>query len=148
MLTVTDRERMKRIIPLLVCIVLGIGIGWYLGYTWPSAKRQRELLDQYHYERDNFHLTDQEMADAGPKIPQYFKDMKRRDETAAVFGLGGFVLLERGDTERAKRHLLKTVGSYYRVYHNNGGDTNFIAKIEEAARKYPDVAAEISREVK
>ena len=135
---------MKRII---LCISLGIGIGWYLGYTRPAARSQRELLEQYQYVRDNFHLTDQEMAEAGPKIPQYFEDMKRQDETAAKFGLGGFRLLERGETDRAKQYLLKAVGSYYRLYHNKGGDTNFLFKIEEAARQYPLLATEISRKI-
>ena len=138
---------MKRVIPLFVCMLIGVGVGWFFGYTRPSAKNQRELLRQYHYVRDNFHLTDKEMAEAGPKIPQYFQDMKRQDEMAAVFALGAFKILEQGDTERAKRQLLKAVGSYYRVYHAKGGDTNFVAKIEEVARKYPAVAAEISRKI-
>ncbi len=138
---------MKRIIPPLVCLVLGIGIGWCFGYSCPVAKNQRDLLAQYQYVRDNFHMTDAEMAEAGPKIPQYFEDMKRQDEMAAVFALAAFRILEHGDVEHAKTHLLKAVGSYYRVYHGKGGDTNFIARIEEAAQKYPAVAAEISRKV-
>jgi hypothetical protein len=73
--------------------------------------------------------------------------MKRQDEMAAIFALGAFTILERGDTERAKTHLLKAVGSYYRVYHDKGGDTNFLAKIEQAAQKYPAVAAEISKKI-
>jgi hypothetical protein len=92
-------------------------------------------------------MTDAEMAVAGPKIQQYFQDMRRQDEMAARFGLSGFVILEHGDMERAKTHLLKAVGSYYRVYHGNGGDTNFIRKIEEAAQKYPAVGTEISRKI-
>ena len=138
---------MKSIIPPLVCLVIGVGVGWYFGYTRPTAKNQRELLAQYQYTRDNFHMTDAEMAEVGPKIPQYFEDMKRQDEKAAMFALGAFRILEQGDTERAKTHLLKAVGSYYRVYHNKGGDTNSIMKIEEAAQKYPAVAAEISRKL-
>jgi hypothetical protein len=39
------------------------------------------------------------------------------------------------------------IGSYYRVYHGKGGDTNLMSKIEEAAQKYPAVAAEISRKI-
>ncbi len=136
---------MKHIVPLLVSLILGIAIGWYFGYTRPTAKNQRELLAQYQYVRDNFHMTDAEMAKAGPKIPQYFEDMKRQDEMAAVFSLRAFRILEAGEIDRAKTNLLWAVGSYYRVYHGKGGDTNFMAKIEEAAQKYPAVAAEISR---
>ena len=128
-------------------MLLGMGIGWYLGYTRPNAKNYRKLLDQYHYMRDNFHLTDQEMAEAGPHIHEYFEDVKRQDETAARFGLGSFGLLERGDMEGAKKRLLLAVGSYYRVYHHKGGDTNFLAQIEKVARQSPALAAEISRKI-
>ena len=138
---------MKRIIPLVICLFAGVGIGWYAGYTRPTAKNQRELLAQYQYVRDNFQMTDAEMAEAGSKIPQYFQDMKRQDEMAAVFGLSALKILEQGDVERAKTRLLKAVGSYYRVYHAKGGDTNVLVKIEEAAQKYPSVAAEISRRI-
>jgi hypothetical protein len=117
--------RMKRIIPSLICLILGIGIGWYFGYTRPMAMKQRELLAQYHYVRDTFQMTDEEMADAGQKIPQYFEDMRRRDELAAIFALRAFRILEDGDVERAKTNLLMAVGSYYRVYRGKGGDTNF-----------------------
>ena len=138
---------MKHIITSIVCLAVGIGVGWYFGYTRPTAKNQRELLAQYQYARDNFHMTDAEMAEAGPKIPQYFEDMKRQDEMAAVYSLVAYNLLERGDVELAKSRLLKAVGSYSRLYHDKGGDTNLLAKIEEAARKYPAVAAEIAKKI-
>jgi hypothetical protein len=135
---------MKRIIPLFAAALFGVGVGWYFGYTRPTAKNYRELLSQYQYVRDNFHMTDADMAEAGPKIPQYFEDMKRQDETAAMVALGAFSTLEHGNVEGAKARLLRAVGGYYRVYHGKVRDTNFIATIERAARKYPAVAAEIS----
>ena len=136
---------MKHIITSIVCLAVGIGVGWYFGYTRPTAKNQRELLAEYQYERDHFHLTDAEMAEAGPKIPQYFEDMKRQDEAAARYSLGAYKILEQGDVERAKSRLLLAVGSYYRVYHDKGGDTNLLDAIAIAAQKYPAVAAEIAR---
>lgn len=138
---------MKPIISLFVCVFVGFGIGWYFGNTRPPSKYQQEILGQYQWIRDNLHMTDTEMAAAGAKMPQYFEDMKRQDEMAAVFALRVFKTLETGDTERAKTTLLKAVGSYYRLYHDRGGDTNFMAKIEEAARQHPTVAAEISRKI-
>lgn len=131
----------------MVCILFGICIGWYLGYMQPTAKNQRELLNQYHYVRDNFHMTDKEMAEIGPHIHEYFEDVKRQDEMAAALGLGSFKYLERGDVEGAKKRLLMAVGSYYRLYHNKGGDTNLISKIEDTARKSPALAAEIVRKI-
>ena len=138
---------MKRIIPLLICLFVGVGIGWYFGYTRPTAKNRRELLAQYQYVRDNFHMTDAEMAEAGPKIPQYFEDMKRQDEMAAVVALGAFKHLERGEIDGSKKSMLRAIGSYYRVYHTKGGDTNIMAQIEKAAQDYPALAAELTRKI-
>ena len=137
---------MKRIIPFLVCFLLGVGIGWYFSYTRPVAKHQRELLRQYQDVKRDVQMTDAEMAEAGRRIPQYFEDVKRQDELAAIFALEAFKDLERGDTEETKRRLLQPIGSYYREYHEKGGDPILLAKIEGAAQEYPAVAAEISRE--
>ena len=138
---------MRRIVPFLICLFVGIGIGWYFGYTRPSAKNERELLAQYHYVRDNFHMTDAEMAEAGPKIPQYFEDVKRQDEMAAIVSLAAIKRLEGGYTNEAEHILLHVVGGYYRAYHAKGGDSNTLAHIESMAQKYPAVAAEISRKI-
>jgi hypothetical protein len=43
--------------------------------------------------------------------------------------------------------LLHAVGSYYRLYREKGGDKVLLAKMEEAAREYPAIAAEFSRKV-
>lgn len=53
---------MKRIITHLVCLILGIGVGWYFGYTRPTTKKQRELLAQYQYVRDNNVFKDSDLA--------------------------------------------------------------------------------------
>ncbi len=137
---------MKRVISPLLCLLVGVCIGWSLAYYGPTAKNQRALLEQYRYVRDKFHMTDDEMAQAGKQIPQYFEDMNRQDEWAAIYGLATFVFLERGNLEGAKKESLKPVGIYYRLYHNKIQDTNFISKIEQAAQKYPAIKAEISRE--
>jgi hypothetical protein len=128
-------KHMKRILPLIFSLLFGIGIGWYFGYTRPVAKHQRELLKEYQDVKNEVHVTDEEMADMGRKIPQYFKDMKRQDEMAAAVALSALMKLEAGETDAAKLSLLQAVGSYYRLYHEQVGD------------KYPDIAAEISRKV-
>src|SRR6266404_7898811 len=100
---------MNRLLPSLVCVLcllLGVSIGWYLSYTRPVAKHQRELLRQYQYLRDNFHMTDEQMAKAGPKVSQYFEDMKRQDEMAAKVSFAAFIYLERGSIDQARSRLL------------------------------------------
>lgn len=124
--------------------MLGIGIGWYFGYTRPVAKHQRELLKEYHDVKEFLHMTDKEIADAGRKIPQYFEDVKRQDEMTAVVALGVFKLLEKDDVNGAKEALAHHVGSYYRLYRSTGGDASVLSMIEEAARQHPIISAEIS----
>ena len=137
---------MKRIAAFTVCVLLGFGIGWYFGYTRPVAKHQRELLREYQDVKNDVHLTDEEMAGMGRKLPQYFEDVKRQDEMAAAIALSAFHYLERGDTDTAKERLRQTIGSYYRLHHEKGGNAVLLAKIEEAAREYPAIATEISQE--
>jgi hypothetical protein len=84
---------MRRIIIPLACLLVGIGLGWFFGYTRPAAKNQRELLRQYQCVRDNFHMTDAEMADFGEHQQEYFAAMKRQDEMAAVIALAALVKL-------------------------------------------------------
>jgi hypothetical protein len=124
--------------------MLGVGIGWYFGYTRPVAKHQRQLLREYQEVRDNFHMTDTEMADVGRKFPQYLEDMKRQDEMAAVIALGALKLLEKDDVKGAREVLARHVGSYYRLYHAKSGDAKVLSMIEEAAQQYPAISAEIS----
>jgi hypothetical protein len=109
------------------------------------AKRQRELVAEYQYTRDNFHMTDKEMAEAAPKIPQLLENIKREDEMTAIVGLGVYIALERGNINQAKEALVRPISSYYAVYRETG-DTNLIAKIERTAQKYPALATEIFRQ--
>ena len=102
-------------------------IPWLVhGYTRPLARHER---------------TTQE-ANA-----KFLRDTERSDELAAAVSIGAFQCLEKGDTDQAKHKLVWAIGSYYRVYRTRGGDTNILAQIESAARKYPAIAAELSRKI-
>jgi len=135
---------MKRIVPFLVCVMLGVGVGWYFGYTRPVVKQQRQLLREYQEIRDDFHMTDEEMADVGRKIPQYIEDMKRKDEMAAIVALTAFKLLEKDDVKGAKQVLARHVGIYYVLYHEKGGDAELLSDIEEAGKQYPAISAQMT----
>ena len=129
---------MKHIITSIVCLAAGVGIGWYFGYTRPS-------LQAMHLTQELQKETGIPMEEMAKSVPDALAALQRQDETAARYALGAYKILEQGDVERAKSRLLLAVGSYYRVYHDKGGDTNLLAAITEAAQKYPAVAAEISR---
>jgi hypothetical protein len=137
---------MKRTLPAIVCLLIGIGLGWSFCYFGPVAKHQRELLAEYRYAKDNFHLTDAEMAQMGRDFQQYGKNMIREDELLAAVALSALKSLESGETDDAKTTLLRPVGMYYRLYHDKVVDKSLLEKIETAAKEYPSIAAEISRE--
>ena len=130
---------MKRFILSLVCLAVGIGIGWYFGYSRP-ALRMKHLYEDV---QKTTGLSDAEMV---KQVPDSLAAIKREDESVAMVALRGIEILDRGDTAAAKKHLAYWVGSYYRVYHANG-DTNLIARIERAASTNADIAAEIAKKI-
>src|SRR5947209_4881215 len=123
---------MKRIAQVLICLLLGVGLGWYFGYTRPAAENQRKLLKEYQAVRNAFHATDGEMADFGGRLPEFWDAAKRQDEFAAAVALRVIHQLETGDLEGAKKSLATTVSIYYRG-HRHDGDTNVIAHIQRYA---------------
>jgi hypothetical protein len=52
--------------------------------------------------------------------------------------------LRQGDIDGAKLALLLPIGSYYRTYGEKDGDPDIVAAIKEAAKNYPELAAEIA----
>jgi hypothetical protein len=119
---------MKRILSFSACVFIGVGIGWYVGYSRPTAKNQRKLLSEYQFVKDNFHMTDAEMADFGEHHAEYFEAMKRQDEMSAVIALAALVKLNQGDMEKAKWRLETAIAIYYRG-HNQDGNSNVLRHI-------------------
>jgi|SRR6266496_2072428 len=134
---------MKRFIIVLLAFLAGLAVGWYFGYTRPVTKQYRVLRDTL------FHMTDKQMADAGAQfrdhMPEFMERMKREDDMTAALALGTVKRLEQGNAEGAKKLLLPFIGGYYRRYHAKGGDRDTLARIEEAAQQYPDIAAEVAK---
>jgi len=136
---------MKRILPAIVCLLVGFGLGWFLCYFGPVASEHRELLTRYRYVRDNFQLTDAEMAQFGRDYKQFGTSMIREDELAAAVSLSALMSLESGKVDAAKTTLLRPVGMYYRLYHKQDGDKTLLDRMSAAAKEHPSLAAEISR---
>ncbi len=136
---------MKHAMIAIACLVIGFGLGWFCVY--PVARHQRELLAEYRYVRDNFQLTDAEMAEFGRDYRQFRKDLIRQDELAATVALAALKKLESGDTDAAKAVLLRHVGMYYRLYHDKDGNKTLLDAIEKASQEYPSIATEILRKV-
>ena len=126
---------MTRFVPQVVCmlcLLVGLSVGWYLGYTRPSVKNQRKLLKEYQTVRNAFQLTDKEMATWGGRIPEFFDSVKRQDEMAALMGLSALARLEKGEPESAKNVLEKAISIYYRGHHGDG-NSNLLRHITSFA---------------
>jgi hypothetical protein len=112
---------MKRIIAFLVCILAGIGIGWYFGYTRPVAKNQRELLSKYQPMMDEFEAFNKQRE-------AYAKEAEPWMASSASIALGALKNLKTNDMEDAKYRLAAIVAAYYRG-HSRDGDTNLLNRI-------------------
>jgi hypothetical protein len=133
---------MSRLVIVLVSVAIGVAIGWYFGYTRPVTKQYRIL-------RDTVKFSDEEMAKTGAELkghlPEIIEGWKRGDEIETMMALGALKRLESGNTDEAKKLLLTSVRTYYREYHERGGNRDIIARIEEVAQQYPEIAAEIGK---
>jgi len=123
---------MKRTIKFLICILIGVGIGWYFGYTRPVAKKQRELLSQNRYIGNHLHEYDSDMADFNKRRAEYFEAAKPYEGSGASIALAALKNLDVGDTEGARSRLVAIIAIYYRN-HSRDGDTNLLTSIVDFA---------------
>ncbi len=104
---------MKSIRAFSVCLLIGVGIGWYVGNS-RAAQNQRRVVRELQEGVKSFHLTEHE------------------DALAASIACSAFARLEAGETGKAKHTLATTISIYYRA-HRVDGDRNLIAHIEAFA---------------
>ena len=119
---------MKRTIIFLLCGMIGLGVGWYFGYS-SLATKQRELLKKY----------------------QRLEDVKNKDDNVlALFVTEALEKVDNAGTNQPEQVALHIIGEYYYEFHHdryNGwdvGDTNVMAQIEAASEKYPAVGRELA----
>lgn len=140
---------MRRFLPALascLCLLLGLSVGWYFGYTRPSVQNQSKLLNEYQSLRDKLGMTDEQLAEIGKQLPHLRRQMAREDEMAAAMALGALVKLERGDIEKARSVLERTVSIYYRG-HQHDGNSNVLRNIEKLAASSASLSNAIHRKL-
>ena len=138
----THPEKVSRRIPRgqhLIWLLLAGSLAWY---AWTNHK----VLKEYRIVRDNFHMTDAEMADFGTHQQEYFAAMKRQDEMAAAMALGALVKLEHGDIDQTRQVLEQTISIYYRG-HRQDGATNLLHHIETFAATNASLSNAIYRKL-
>jgi hypothetical protein len=115
---------MKYLIAFLVCVLAGVGIGWYWGHSTAISAYQRENL---------------------PKVlavsEAFVKQRAEHDRLAKPYEASGaskalWVLqsLDTNDVDGAKSELVQTIANYYQT-HRDGGDTDILAAITAFAAK-------------
>jgi len=120
---------MKRIIPFLVCLLAGIGIGWYFGYACPAAKNQRALLEKYQPLKEELETN---MAYLNKQREEYSKLAKPWEASTASIALVGLKDLDTTNMEDARFRLTTLIAMYYRA-HLHDGDTNLLGHIVSCA---------------
>jgi hypothetical protein len=113
---------MKIIIITLVSLLVGVGIGWYLGYTRPIAQASRDMHDE------------ESAYESG-------------DAKAAAIAIDTISCIDSGDTEKAVQFLSLPIAGYYNIYAKRIGTNEQRLKIcdniEQLARTNQIVAARI-----
>ena len=117
---------MKLVIALSLGLFIGLGVGWYAGYTRPLTKANRDAR-------------------------RYMEALEMDDSMAAVFAVRAIPIVESGDTKKAVQCLAKPIGNYYRLYAAKAGTNDMRlslrAKIEQLASSNSIVDAEIHRKL-
>jgi hypothetical protein len=116
---------MKHIITFLACLLVGIGIGWYFGYSCPAAQRQRELLGKYQPLKEELETN---MAYLNKQREEESKKAQPWMASSASIALAALKNLKTNDMEDAKYRLAAIVAAYYRG-HSRDGDTNLLTSI-------------------
>ena len=115
---------MKYLIAFLVCVLAGVGIGWYWGHSTAISAYQRENLPKVLAVSKDFI---QQRA-------EYNKLAKPYEASGASRALWVLQTLDTNDVEGAKSELVKTIANYYRT-HQDGGDTDILTAITAFAAK-------------
>ena len=136
---------MKRIIAFLVCISVGFGMGWYFGYTRPTAKDQRAILNSQQYFKAHPTNFDAAVADFKQRESKISFAAKPWERGTAGIALQGLKDLDTNDMKDARFRFAELVGLYYRPYsHDADASTNlFLREIAAFAARDAVLSNEI-----
>jgi ATP/maltotriose-dependent transcriptional regulator MalT len=107
---------MKTILAAILSLIVGVGIGWYAGYTHAIAKANRGFLSKTGFSEES--------------VRQFLNECKiinetiiDSDESAALNSLAVLLWLSNGDQDRAKTALLRPIRRFY-VKYGSANDTS------------------------
>jgi hypothetical protein len=118
---------MRTAIASIVCLVVGLAIGSYVGYRY--------------YER---HITNE-------AVQQMMQGMESSDRLRAAMAVQSITLIESGESSNAVQLLSRRIGDFYRSYaglkNNEERTKQLLASIETVASTNVVVADEIHRKI-
>jgi len=115
---------MKYVIVFVVCVLVGIGIGWYWGRSTAISAYQRKNLPKVLAVSKDFIL----------QRAEYNKLAKPYEASGASAALVALESLDTNDVAGARSELVRTIANYYRG-HSGDGDTDILTAITAFAAK-------------
>jgi hypothetical protein len=116
---------MKTIIISLTSLLVGLGIGWYIGYRYYESRITSAAIEQMN------------------------QSVESSEALAAAASIRAISLIESDDTQKAVQVLSVPIGNYYFFYRNagtnNGHRAEYLAQIEQLIRTNETVAEEIKK---
>ena len=116
---------MKTIVTSLVSLLVGIALGWYVGYMRPNTKANREAM-------------------------KHFAIIDADDSMAAAIAVRAIPLIQTGEGQKAVEELKRPIGMFYRFHKprvSSEEQSNLLARIEQLATTNQVIATEIHRKI-
>jgi hypothetical protein len=121
---------MKRGIIIVVCFVVGVGVGWYCRHVtdvWRDMVGMRKEVREYTGK------LNEEIVAIDKMRAEQLQEAAPWEASTASIALAALKNLDTNNVQDARFRLAAMVATYYRG-HNSDGDTNLIIRIENFAK--------------
>lgn len=131
---------MKKLVPILIALILGILIGWALGFTRPRLKAELEFCRNVNINPSEL----RSLIQTNKAIAAYIDEDNSRTALLALYTL---LKLHAGDIEAAKARAVEKLVQYHHDYGPSDkanikqSDTQraILEKIERAGQSIPEL---------
>jgi hypothetical protein len=100
---------MRKLVPILAALILGIPLGWFLGYSISLVKTEREFCRKAN-------MTPDELRALIQKNREVVSSIDEDNSSTAILSLYTLLKLQAGDTTAVKDRTIVRLVQYYRSY--------------------------------